>query len=816
MKIRTIRLIALTICVFIGYSLVACEENPRLLSNSTIKIEYPLEGTMFEADAVVDFKASVSGDAILPENLLWEVTLHHNTHKHIDEFEFRGSEGTWTFPDHGDGTYSELCLSSLVESEKTNTTCVNLYHKEVSYSFESVPSGLELSYNASTYTTPFTITTYVNGQRTIAAPTTFNNNTFDSWSIGKNAVQTIRVGNNPQKITAFFNTPVPKSTPPNIQFNTALNSSYAIGDQLQLSATVTDVEDGNLPDDMLYWTVLRHASDNATSTVFQSKGATLNWTIADHKDDSYFEVCLRATDTSDTLSKACQKLANKEVFYQFKSYPQGLELSYENTLYTTPFQIKSIANARRTIFAPSPQADFDFQAWSVAGEQSQEIVMQAAEQTITAQFIKAEKRLKQETFVTLEPGSTPVTLEWTNGNRLFISEKHGKIWIVDNGTLLKEPFADLSKESNHRGDRGILGLTLHPNFPEKPYVYTLYTYDPPEVFNYPNNDFAGPDGIGQRTVRLVRYTADAKHNFNKVLDNSAKVLVGGQGNWETSGDPFSRGRDVAGDSNKWACYKNGQSIQDCIPQDDLAHASGSVMFAKDGSLLFSIGDGVDGDKAYDLTLRTLDLDSFAGKLLRVDPETGKGLSDNPFFDGNPDSTQSKIYNLGLRNPFRFTLHPETDEPFIADVGWELWEEINQGIGKNFGWPCYEGDDQGLRKASSYKEKQRCKDLYLTDDVTAPLYSWFHAIDKGGAAITGPFYTGNSFPSKYKNGLFIGDYVTRRLSVLFLDESGATRTEFLTGLPFAPTDIKQGPDGNLYIVDFLGRRIVKLSFETITN
>jgi len=787
MQITILRLITLLLCSLLFLWIVACNTNQKTTSVATI--EYPLDGAVFAAEELIEFKATIEGEAIDSQDLLWEVILHHNSHKHLDEFAFKGLQGTWEFPDHGDNTYSELCLSTLVNTEKTNTNCVNLYHKEVSYTFDSVPSGLELSYNSSTYTTPFT---------------------------GKESVQTLRISDQPSTITAFYNTPTPNSTAPQLDISQALES-YAIGDTILLSGQAIDKEDGILASSTLHWTVTKHNSDNSQSTSFQKTGETLSWQIPNHSDDSYFEVCLRAHDSSDTLTRECLDIANKEIIYQFDSQPQGLTLSYENELYTTPFTIKGIENAQRTIFAPSPQNDYAFQSWSIDGSQdentqNQQITLSTDKKLINATFVKTQQRLTQETYIEFEGFATPVTIEWTNGNRLFVSEKHGKIWVIQDGKLIKEPFADLSKESNHRGDRGILGLTLHPQFPDIPYVYTLYTYDPPEVYNYLGDDFAGPDGAGQRTVRLVRYTADPQHNFNKVLPNSAKVLVGQNGNWQTSGDPFSRGRDVADETTKWACYKDGQHIQDCIPQDDLAHASGSLMFAKDGSLLFSIGDGVDGDKSYDLALRTLDLNSFAGKLLRIDPKTGQGLNDNPFFNGNPDSTQSKVYNLGLRNPFRFTLHPETDEPYIADVGWEEWEEINRGIGQNFGWPCYEGSDEGSRKAASYNAKQQCQDLYQTDQASAPFYSWYHPIDKGGAAIIGPFYTGTSFPDKYQNGLFFGDYVEKKLWVLFSDNDNV-RTEFFTDLPFPPTDIKLGPDGDLYIVDYLDQRIVKLFFET---
>jgi len=59
------------------------------------------------------------------------------------------------------------------------------------------------------------------------------------------------------------------------------------------------------------------------------------------------------------------------------------------------------------------------------------------------------------------------------------------------------------------------------------------------------------------------------------------------------------------------------------------------------------------------------------------------------------ATCSKVYAYGLSQPaFRFTIHPDTNEPYIGDVGWSTWEEIDTGKGANFGWPCYEGGAAG--------------------------------------------------------------------------------------------------------------------------
>lgn len=113
-----------------------------------------------------------------------------------------------------------------------------------------------------------------------------------------------------------------------------------------------------------------------------------------------------------------------------------------------------------------------------------------------------------------------------------------------------------------------------------------------------------------------------------------------------------------------------------------SHSSGSICFGTDRTLLISCGDGntyngsnIGGDVLggyasqaiaegfmtpdQDIgSYRSQYLDSYNGKILRIDPETGEGLSSNPFFDaGNPDSPASRTWALGLRNPFRINVKP---------------------------------------------------------------------------------------------------------------------------------------------------------------
>ena len=84
-----------------------------------------------------------------------------------------------------------------------------------------------------------------------------------------------------------------------------------------------------------------------------------------------------------------------------------------------------------------------------------------------------------------------------------------------------------------------------------------------------------------------------------------------------------------------------------------------------------------------------------GTIIRIDPDTGAALPDNPLI-ASADANARRVVAYGLRNPFRFTIKPGTNELWIADVGWAEWEEINRlpnplsSVVANFGWPCYEG------------------------------------------------------------------------------------------------------------------------------
>ena len=143
--------------------------------------------------------------------------------------------------------------------------------------------------------------------------------------------------------------------------------------------------------------------------------------------------------------------------------------------------------------------------------------------------------------------------------------------------------------------------------------------------------------------------------------------------------------------------QTGEYVDNYIKVDSRSHAGGSLAFGPDGALYVSIGDGTSFDTTDPRSVSVQNIDSLSGKILRIDPITGLGLPDNPFVEPGDDlsANHSKVYQLGLRNPFSMGF-TQDGRLFISNTGWYSWEEIESGhAGANFGWPYFEGGDNGV-------------------------------------------------------------------------------------------------------------------------
>jgi glucose/arabinose dehydrogenase len=433
--------------------------------------------------------------------------------------------------------------------------------------------------------------------------------------------------------------------------------------------------------------------------------------------------------------------------------------------------------------------------------------------------------------------TNPTVVRFASDGRVFVAEKSGLIKVFDNlSDTTPTVFADLRTNVYNFWDRGLLGLALDLNFPTTPYVYVLYAYD--HILGDPNPapkwGTAGatsdpcPTPPGPTTngcvvsARLSRLQASGN-----LMTGSEQVLVE---DWcqqfpsHSIGD-LESGPDgalyvSAGEGASFTFADYGQTGTPLNPCGDPPGGAGATLTpptAEGGAL-----------RAQDLRT-TGDPVGLSGAVLRVDPATGAGLPSNPLA-GSADANARRIIAYGLRNPFRFTFRPGTNEMWVGDVGWSDWEEINRisdpadSVVENFGWPCYEGPNRQAGYDSS--NLNICENLYAQPSAdTKPYFSYQHtgqvvsgeSCPTGSSSISGLSFAfsgaSSPYPSDYDNALFFADYSRDCIWVMKKDPNGVPAPglvqTFVAGAA-NPVDVERGPAGEIYYVDFDGgtiRRIV---------
>lgn len=223
--------------------------------------------------------------------------------------------------------------------------------------------------------------------------------------------------------------------------------------------------------------------------------------------------------------------------------------------------------------------------------------------------------------------------------RWYVVEQAGRIRVVDEDGLRTRPFVDLRDRVSAGGERGLLGLAFHPDYPDDPRIFVDYT------------DLSDDTVVSEFLV----------------ADTDALVIDEGT-----------------------------ERILLHIDQPYPNHNGGAVAFGPDGMLYVAMGDGGSGGDPHDHGRR---LDSLLAKILRIDvdgPVTGDlpyGIpADNPYL--GREGAAGETWHTGLRNPWRMRFDQATGDLWIGDVGQGAWEEIDlapAGVGGlDFGWNIMEG------------------------------------------------------------------------------------------------------------------------------
>lgn len=220
------------------------------------------------------------------------------------------------------------------------------------------------------------------------------------------------------------------------------------------------------------------------------------------------------------------------------------------------------------------------------------------------------------------------------------------------------------------------------------------------------------------------------------------------------------------------------------------HWGSRLVFAPDGTLFVTLGDrGGARDRAPAL-------DSHIGKVVRIALD-GSVPPDNPFI-GRAD-VLPEIWSYGHRNIQGAALHPETGELWTHEHGPQGGDELNRTrAGLNYGWP-------EVTYGREYVTGRKIGEGSSRSDVEPPVLQWTPSIAPAGMA----FYTGDVFP-QWKGSVLVGALKYQLVARLVLDGNEVRHEErMLTELGRRIRDVRQGPDGHVWLLDETEGRVLRL-------
>ncbi|MFM7208146.1 MAG: family 16 glycoside hydrolase [Planctomycetaceae bacterium] len=326
-----------------------------------------------------------------------------------------------------------------------------------------------------------------------------------------------------------------------------------------------------------------------------------------------------------------------------------------------------------------------------------------------------------------------VTPAGDGSGRLFVPDQSGMIHVIAPGAKEAKLFLDLRAGTaawTTWNEEGLLGLAFHPRFRE-------------------NGEFFVCQSVkGEKRMQHVTRFRASQADPDRADPATAEVVLE-------------------------------------VEQPFWNHNGGSIAFGPDGFLYVGLGDGGSRNDPLGHGQR---LDVLFGKILRLDVDQrtdGRGYAipaDNPF--ATRAGGRGEIFACGFRNPWQLAFDPPTGRLWAADVGQDLWEEIDLVVkGGNYGWSVKEGTKQFGSQAAA-------------GPLVEPVWEYDHQVGK--SVTGGRVYRGTAIPELAGRYVY-GDFVSGRLWALTVDDAGrATANHALawSGLPIF--GFGADADGELYV------------------
>ncbi len=338
-----------------------------------------------------------------------------------------------------------------------------------------------------------------------------------------------------------------------------------------------------------------------------------------------------------------------------------------------------------------------------------------------------------------------VTNAGDGSGRLFVVEQAGRIRLIKDGVLVERPFLDITGRIASGGERGLLGLAFHPDYPSDPRFFVDYT------------DRDGNTVVSQFTV--------------------------------SGADPDS------GDSNSEVVLMH-------IAQPFANHNGGAVVFGPDGMLYIATGDG---GSAGDPQGNGQRLDTYLGKILRVDVDVAPGSStayqvpaDNPF--ATTAGAKPEIWFYGLRNPWRIRFDRLTGDLWIGDVGQNAWEEIDVARagqkGLDYGWNIMEA-------THCFNPSSGCDPTGLT----VPVAEYDHSL---GCAVIGGVVVRDPRQGRLDGGYLFGDACSDNLWLMDPAGDELRAATLVVKMGRTLSSIGEGEDRSVYATSLDKGELLRIS------